>query len=71
MRGDEPCRHIEAPIEVEGTDHRLTGVGYIPAANLVGRAEFLFFSTNGEARFWEVWYWPWAIRFNRLFMPVD
>ena len=47
------------------------GVGYIPSENLIGRAEFLFFSTNGEARLWEVWKWPMAIRFGRLFRPVD
>jgi signal peptidase I len=48
----------------------LSGVGYIPAANLIGRAEFLFFSTNGEAKLWEIWNWPRSIRFDRLFTPV-
>jgi signal peptidase I len=46
------------------------GVGMVPAENLVGRAEFLFFSTNGEARLWEFWRWPIAIRFGRLFQGV-
>ena len=49
----------------------LSGVGYIPAANLIGRAEFLFFSTNGKAKLWEIWNWPRSIRFDRLFMPVQ
>ncbi|MBT5414736.1 MAG: signal peptidase I [Rhodospirillaceae bacterium] len=49
----------------------LSGVGYIPAANLIGRAEFLFFSTNGKAKLWEIWNWPRSIRFDRLFMPVE
>lgn len=49
----------------------LSGVGYIPAANLIGRAEFLFFSTNGKAKLWEVWNWPGSIRFDRLFTPVQ
>ena len=44
----------------------LDNVGYIPADNLVGRAEILFFSTNGSAAFWEVWKWPFAIRFDRF-----
>ena len=48
----------------------LDAVGFIPAANLVGRAEILFFSTDGSARLWEVWKWPGAIRFGRLFDPV-
>jgi len=46
---------------------RMDGVGFIPAVNLVGRAEILFFSVDGErARLWEVWKWPAAIRFDRL-----
>ncbi len=46
-------------------------VGYVPAQNLVGRAEFLFFSTNGSASIWEIWKWPSAIRFSRFFKSVD
>ena len=42
------------------------GVGYVPAENLVGRAEFLFFSTDGSARLWEFWNWPFAVRYGRL-----
>ncbi|MBT7527297.1 MAG: signal peptidase I, partial [Rhodospirillales bacterium] len=49
----------------------LNHVGYIPAQNLVGRAEVLFFSTNGKARIWEIWKWPFAIRFSRLFDTVN
>jgi signal peptidase I len=49
----------------------LNGVGYVPLDNLVGRAEILFFSTNGGARFWEFWNWPSATRFRRLFQSVD
>ncbi len=45
--------------------------GFVPAENLVGRAEFLFFSTDGSARLWEVWKWPQAIRFSRIFDPVE
>lgn len=49
------------------SDSRILGsVGYIPAENLVGRAEILFFSVNGSARIWEVWRWPWAVRYGRL-----
>lgn len=42
-------------------------VGFVPAENLVGRAEFIFFSTNGAARIWEIWKWPITIRYGRLF----
>ncbi len=47
------------------------GVGFVPENNLVGRAEVLFFSVNGETRIWEVWKWPMAIRFRRFFLTVD
>ncbi|HEX6103058.1 MAG: Signal peptidase [Rhodospirillales bacterium] len=46
-------------------------IGPIPAENLVGRAEILFFSVDGSAALWEVWRWPTAIRWWRLFNPVE
>ena len=49
----------------------LSAVGYIPAENLVGRAEFIFFSTDGSAHWWEVWKWPFSIRYRRLFRGVS
>jgi signal peptidase I len=48
----------------------LSAVGYIPVENLVGRAEFLFFSTDGSASVFEVWKWPFATRYGRLFQPI-
>ncbi len=45
--------------------------GFIPAENLVGRAEILFYSSNGSAHIWEVWKWPGAIRFSRLFQKIN
>lgn len=59
----------------DSTDSRVPpereGVGFVPAENLVGRAEIIFFSTNGNARLWEIWKWPWAIRYDRLFSLVE
>lgn len=47
-------------------------VGFVPAENLVGRAEFLFFSVEpGAARIWEIWRWPEAIRWDRLFEAIE
>lgn len=46
------------------------GVGFVPEENLVGRAEVLFFSTDGTARWWEPWRWVQATRFNRFFRTV-
>jgi len=47
-------------------DSRFLGeVGYVPFENLVGRAEFIFFSIDGSPlRLWE---WPATVRFDRLF----
>ncbi|MBI2584774.1 MAG: signal peptidase I [Rhodospirillales bacterium] len=47
----------------------LNEVGYIPAENLIGRAEFLFFSVNGSV--WEIWKWPKSLRFDRLFQGIE
>jgi signal peptidase I len=41
-------------------------VGYVPFENFVGKAEIIFFSTDGNARWWEVWRWPFAIRYDRI-----
>ena len=45
-------------------------VGFIPVENLVGRAEFIFFSVDGSAAWWEVWAWPFAIRWSRLISVI-
>ena len=47
----------------------MSSVGFIPKDNLVGRAEFLFFSINGSV--WEFWNWPKSIRFQRIFKSID
>ncbi len=46
-------------------------VGFIPFENIVGRASFIFFSTNGHAQLYEVWKWPWSIRYERLFQIIN
>ena len=47
-------------------DSRTTSVGMVPAENLIGRAKRLFFSHNSSAHLWEIWKWPFAIRYGRL-----
>lgn len=51
-------------------DSRSVKVGFVPAVNLVGRAKFLFFSNDGTARWWEIWKWPMAVRWSRLFNGI-
>jgi signal peptidase I len=45
--------------------------GFVPAENLVGRAEILFFSTDGTAGWFQPWRWPSATRFSRIFNSVE
>lgn len=45
-------------------------VGYVPEENIVGKADFIFFSTNGAANLVEFWKWPKTIRYKRLFMNI-
>jgi signal peptidase I len=52
-------------------DSRFPEVGPVPAENLIGRAEFIFFSHNTRAKWWEIWKWPGAIRWGRLFQSID
>lgn len=51
-------------------DSRFTEVGFIPYENIVGRVENIFFSADGSAAFWEIWQWPAAIRYDRMFTAV-
>src|SRR5581483_4162632 len=55
-----------------GASHERDTLGwYVPAENLVGRAEFIFFSHDPSAAGWlEPWKWPEAIRFSRFFMAI-
>lgn len=46
-------------------------VGYVPYENIVGRADFIFFSTNGYASLFEFWKWPWSIRYDRFFDKIE
>lgn len=46
-------------------------VGYVPFENIIGKADFIFFSTNGHARLLEFWKWPWSIRYDRFFMNIE
>ncbi len=52
-------------------DSRSTSVGQVPFENFVGRAEIIFFSTDGTAAFHEIWKVPTATRFSRLFMGIE
>jgi len=46
----------------------LTRVGYVPFVNILGRADFIFFSIAGSIL--KVWAWPETIRFSRMFTAI-
>jgi signal peptidase I len=48
----------------------LKEVGYVPEENLVGRAEFVFLSTEPSATPGKFWQWPGAVRWSRFFDRV-
>ena len=48
----------------------LNEVGFIPMVNLVGKAEFLFFSIDDAAP-WEFWKWGSSIRLSRFFEDIE
>ena len=51
------------------TDSRFS-VGFVPAENLVGRANVIFFSIADGASPLEIWKWPSLMRVSRLFTFV-
>jgi signal peptidase I len=59
----------------DSTDSRVpveaSGVDFVPAENLVGRAEIIFFSTDGGARLWTPWNWIQSARFGRFFQTLE
>ncbi len=46
------------------------GVGYVPFENLIGRAEIIFFSIGDDTPAWELWRWPWTVRWDRIFQRI-
>ena len=44
----------------------LGGVSLLPIENLVGKAEFIFFSFDAREPWWAFWEWPFEVRWGRL-----
>ena len=47
----------------------LNRVGYVPMENLVGKAQYIFFSLE-NSRFFQIWKWPRSIRYERLLQKI-
>jgi signal peptidase I len=62
MMGDNRDNSVDSRV--------LSGVGYVPFENFVGKAQVIFFSIGDGKSAWQVWTWPWAVRWSRLFTIV-
>jgi signal peptidase I len=62
MMGDNRDRSADSRV--------LSQVGYVPATNLIGKAEARFFSIKNNIPPWQFWQWPGNIRFDRMFQSV-
>jgi len=49
----------------------LDDVGYVPIENAEGPAKLVFFSIDLQYPWWEVWEWPFEIRWGRLLHRVS
>ena len=46
-------------------------VGSVPKNNLVGKAQIIFFATEGGSTILEFWRWPFDIQIDRLFKMIN
>lgn len=46
-------------------------VGSVPKNNLVGKAQIIFFATEGGSTILEFWRWPFDIQMDRLFKMIN
>ena len=68
MMGDNRDNSADSRVQ---KDMSPAWVSYVPAENFVGRADVLFFSTDGTAGWWRFWRWIPAMRFGRLFQVIE
>jgi signal peptidase I len=54
----------------DSADSRVPAVGYVPFENLIGKAQIIFFSVGNDEPAWDIWNWPWSVRWRRLFAIV-
>jgi signal peptidase I len=62
MMGDNRDRSADSRV--------LRQVGYVPAVNLIGKAEARFFSIKDNIPPWQIWQWPANVRWDRMLQSV-
>ncbi|WP_208437528.1 signal peptidase I [Bartonella taylorii] len=55
----------------DNSDDSRLDVGYVPEENLIGRASIIFFSISNGSSAWQIWRWPFDIRWSRLFSFIN
>ena len=71
--GDNRDNSLDSRFSADNTEPGLRnsqGVGYLPIENVVGRAEFIFFSIDATAPWWQIWQWPFEIRWGRILTGI-
>ena len=57
--------------DCSGDSRFLAGLGYVPEVNLVGKAQFIFFSSDFRiGSVFSFWKWHKTIRFDRFFKKI-
>ncbi|WP_208435202.1 signal peptidase I [Bartonella phoceensis] len=54
----------------DNSDDSRLDVGYVPEENLIGRASVIFFSISNGSSAWQIWRWPFDVRWSRLFSLI-
>jgi signal peptidase I len=70
MMGDNRDNSSDSRFPVNPGFNGVSGVGFLDEDNLVGRAEFVYLSTNGTAKIWQLWKWPQGIRWSHMFKSI-
>jgi len=63
MMGDNRDRSADSRV--------LSQVGYVPAVNLIAKAEARFFSIRDNIPPWQLLQWPANVRWDRMFQTID
>ena len=63
MMGDNRDNSMDSRVE--------SMVGFVPAENLIGKAQYVFFSVGSNTPWWQIWNWPTSIRFDRLLVKIE